>query len=100
MSALLELADELEAALKGATARPWVAFDSGDLRGATLAVMKGRRPKKREDGRFTRWPEIIAWSGFDAADVPLPQRRANLHLIVEVVNALPQIIAALRARAS
>lgn len=78
-----DLVKRLTGLLLQATARPWVAFDRSNI----LAIMKGRQPAKHR-----KWQEIIAWSGFDGADVPKPYRRANLHLIVEVVNALPKLL--------
>lgn len=97
MTAPEQLADRLQSLSKQATVRPWRAFDSG----GTLALMKGNRPPSKENGYpCRRWPEVITWTGFDGSDVPMRYRRANLHLIVELANNLPTIIAALRAYAS
>lgn len=81
--------EELRGLLAKATARPWVALDEGK----TLAIMKGKCPPLKQNGYpVRRWPEIVAWTGFDASDVPWGYRRANLHLMVEAVNALPSLL--------
>lgn len=91
--------DEMRELLAGATARPWRAFDCGGSRKATLALMKGNRPPSKENGYPSRrWPEIIAWPGFDGSDVPLRHRRANLHLIALAINALPALLDAAEAQ--
>ena len=78
--------------LKGATARPWRRFDRGGVR----AVMKGNEPPLKSNGYHNRrWPEIVAWSGFDGSDVPERYRSANLRLIVGAVNALEPLLDAL-----
>ena len=93
----MALAERLERARRGTTALPWRAFDRGGVR----AIMKGNEPPLKANGYHSRkWPEIVAWSGFDGSDVPERYRSANLRLIVEIVNALPQIIAALRTHAA
>ena len=84
MSRLIELRE----LLSKATARPWAAFDEAN----TLAIMKGNRPRSHSTARNRKWQEIIAWTGFDAADVPMSYRRANLHLIVAAINALPELL--------
>lgn len=79
--------DKLKELLAKATKRPWVKFHSiyGD---DVIAIMKGKRPPEGE-----RWKEIIAWTGFDASDVPKRYRHENAELICAAVNSLPALIA-------
>jgi hypothetical protein len=81
--------EEIKGLMAAATKGTWVAFDQG----GTLAIMKGKRPPSKANGYpVRRWPAIVNWPGFDSADTSKQKRRADLHLIVAAVNALPTLI--------
>lgn len=92
-----ELVERLRGLLANATARPWRVFESR-FGSDVIAIMKGNQPRRDQRGdHVRRWPEIVAWPGFDASDVPHRYRRVNAELMVEAVNALPALLDELEA---
>src|SRR6476620_12201314 len=82
-----DLIEKLEPVLAKASARPWVHYD--EVFRPQLGSQRVTEVQ-REDGK-----SIVHWMGFDCGGVHKRYHNHNARLMVEAVNSLPALIAAL-----